>query len=197
MPATVTLIHIRPDAEEAIGRAAARCYDSDRSAEACLRRADHCTNVNNHLAVLRFAWAHFTIEGISRVTSHQLVRVAHAGILQESQRYVKQTAIEFVDPPAVQAMPAHIRAAWYSVQAEAERTYLAAVDAGMKKEDARFILPQGCTTSLEIAGNFQMFKDLLTNRTSKHAQWEVRDVAVQMQNLLHEHAPRIFKEVKL
>ena len=195
MAAIVKLVHIRPDAEEAIGRAAARCYDSDRSTEACLRRADHCTNVNNHLAVLRFAWAHFTIEGISRVTSHQLVRVAHAGILQESQRYVKQTAVAFVDPPAVQNMPQHIRAAWHAVQANAESTYLAAIDAGMKKEDARYILPQGCTTSLEIAGNFQMFRDLLANRTTKHAQWEIRDVATQMQNHLNVHAPRIFKRV--
>lgn len=195
MTAIVTLVHIRPDAEVAIGRAAARCYDSDRSTEACLRRADHCTNINNHLAVLRFAWAHFAIEGLSRVASHQLVRVAHAGILQESQRYVKQTAIQFVDPPALRDMPAHIRAAWHAVQAGAESTYLAAIDAGMKKEDARFVLPQGCTTSLEIAGNFQMFKDLLANRTSRHAQWEIRDAAIQMQNMLHEHAPRIFKRI--
>jgi thymidylate synthase (FAD) len=65
-------------------------------------------------------------------------------------------------------------------------------EAGVKKEDARYILPQGCTTSLRMTGNFQMWIDSLGNRTAKHAQWEVRDVALEIKRLLAEHAPGIF-----
>lgn len=190
----VELEFITPDAEAHIGLQASECYDSKTDRESCLRRAGHCVD-SGHLATLRFAYATFRITGISRVCSHQLVRVAHAGILQRSQRFVKETSVEYVDPPAFLDLPVHLRVAWAQVQASAEAVYLAAIDTGMKKEDARYILPQGCTTSLRITGNFQMWRDLLANRTTKHAQWEVRDVALEIQSLLAEHAPRVFGSV--
>lgn len=187
----VELKFITPDAEAHIGAAAAECYDSSTERDACLRRAAHCISVQ-HLATLRFAYADFHIEGISRVASHQLVRVAHAGILQRSQRYVQETRVEYVDPPALADMPDELQAQWYEVQYLAESLYLDAIDAGMKKEDARYILPQGCTTSLRICGNFQMWHDLLANRTAPKAQWEVREVAQEILRQLNEHAPSIF-----
>lgn len=188
----VELKFITPDAEAHIGEAAAECYDSSTEREACLRRAAHCMSVN-HLATLRFAYADFHISGISRVASHQLVRVAHAGILQRSQRYVKETVVEYVNPPAFEALPFELQIAWQDLQQEAEDLYLYLIDSGqMKKEDARYILPQGCTTSLRICGNFQMWHDLLANRTSKKAQWEVRAVAEEILRQLHQHAPRVF-----
>jgi thymidylate synthase (FAD) len=188
----VELKFITPDAEAHIGAAAAECYDSSTERDACLRRAAHCMSVR-HLATLRFAYADFHIEGISRVASHQLVRVAHAGILQRSQRYVKESKVEYVDPPALVDMPVELQAQWDEVQFSAEKLYLESIAAGMKKEDARYILPQGCTTSLRICGNFQMWHDLLANRTAKKAQWEVRDVALEILRQLNEHAPRIFQ----
>lgn len=187
----VELSYCTPDPEAHIGEQASECYDSKTDRESCLRRAAHCVE-SGHLATLRFAYATVRIAGISRVCSHQLVRVAHAGILQRSQRYVRETRVEYIDPPAVTDLPPHLRAAWAQVQAGAEAVYLVAIDAGMKKEDARYILPQGCTTSLRITGNFQMWRDLLGNRTTKHAQWEVREVACEIKRLLAEQAPRIF-----
>lgn len=187
----VELKFITPDPEAHIGAAAAMCYDSSTERDACLRRAAHCLNVQ-HLATLRFAYADFEISGISRVASHQLVRVAHAGILQRSQRYVKETAVEFVDPPALAGMPYWLRSSWQQVQANAEALYLSAIAEGMRKEDARYILPQACTTSLRICGNFQMWHDLLANRTAPKAQWEVREVALEILRQLNQHAPQVF-----
>ena len=188
----VELKFITPDPEAYIGEAAAECYDSSTEREACLRRAEHCMSVS-HLATLRFAYADFHISGISRVASHQLVRVAHAGILQRSQRYVKETVVKYVDPPALFDMPNLLQELWRRTQEDAEEIYLQAIKFGMKKEDARYILPQGCTTSLRVCGNFQMWHDLLGNRAAKKAQWEVRDVAHEILRQLNEHAPRIFK----
>lgn len=189
----VELIQITPDAEAHIGEQAAECYDSKTDRESCLRRAAHCVD-SGHLATLRFATATFKISGISRVCSHQLVRVAHAGILQRSQRYVKESSVEFVDPIALVDIPNRMWTEWKDIQDSAERLYLALVNQGlMKKEDARYILPQGCTTSLRITGNFQMWLDLLGNRRSKHAQWEIRGVADAIWAILNQHAPRVFK----
>lgn len=187
----VTLKFITPDPEAHIGEAAAMCYDSSVERDACLRRAAHCMNVQ-HLATLRFAYADFEITGISRVASHQLVRVAHAGILQRSQRYVAETCVEYVDPPALGRLPEWLQSEWGQVQASAEAVYLRAMQEGMKKEDARYILPQGCTTGLRICGNFQMWHDLLANRVAPKAQWEVRAVAREILRQLNEHAPGVF-----
>ena len=188
----VELKHITPDAEAYIGEAAAQCYDSSTEREACIRRAAHCMSVS-HLATLRFAHADFEISGISRVASHQLVRVAHAGILQRSQRYVKETRVEYIDPPSLADMPPYLQHFWKTTQHDAEAIYLRAIEHGMKKEDARYILPQGCTTSLRICGNFQMWHDILANRTAKKSQWEVRDVAQEILRQLNQHAPHVFK----
>lgn len=191
----VELEDFTQDAEYRIGLAASECYDSRTDREACIKRAAHCVD-SGHLGTLRFAHAQVRISGISRVCSHQLVRVAHAGILQASQRYIKQTSIEYIDPPALQGVNPDDRHEWMQIQKRAEALYLNLVNSGqMKKEDARFILPQGCTTSLRIVMNFQGWRDFLRNRMSKHAQWEVRAVAEEINRLLSSIAPNIFKEV--
>src|SRR5574343_933500 len=100
----VTLLDNTLDPERKIGAMAAICYDSDLSDDACLRRAKKCKD-SGHLATLRFAYATFNVQGISRICSHQIVRMAHAGILQRSQRYVKETNVEFVVPECVRDLP--------------------------------------------------------------------------------------------
>jgi thymidylate synthase (FAD) len=188
----IELIRITPDAEAAIGEDASECYDSKTDRDSCIKRAGHCVD-SGHLATLRFAHATVRISGISRVCSHQLVRVAHAGILQRSQRYVKEAAVEYVDPPALASVDWEDTMEWRDIQRRAEALYLKLVDEKhMKKEDARYILPQGCTTSLRMCLNFQAWRDLLNNRRDKAAQWEVRDVANEIYRLLNNEAPRIF-----
>ena len=188
----VDLVYITPDPEAHIGAQAAECYDSKTDRESCIKRAAHCVD-SGHLATLRFAYATVHVSGISRVCSHQLVRVAHAGILQRSQRYVKESAVQYVDPPVLSQIDTNSAETWLLIQRMAENLYLKLVDTKqMKKEDARYILPQGCTTSLRMTGNFQMWLDLLGNRTEKSAQWEVREVACEIKRLLAEHAPGVF-----
>lgn len=188
----VELLDHTIDPEATIGKRAAICYDSNTEREACIRRAVHCRD-SGHLATLRFAYATFNIAGISRVCSHQLVRIAHAGILQRSQRYVKETQVNFVDPPALDALPPEMKESWYQIQDQAEELYLRLVsDGSMRKEDARYILPQGCTTALNLCLNFQGWRDFLANRTDKAAQWEIREVATEIQRQLGTIAPRLF-----
>ncbi len=190
----VTLYDHTEKPEIVIGEMAAICYDSKTDDESCIKRAKHCRD-SGHLATLRFAYATFGIQGISRVCSHQLVRVAHAGILQRSQRYVKETKVEYIDPPALAKMPDYNQVRWRSIQSAAEGLYLDLVNSGdMKKEDARYILPQGCQTSMRLCLNFQGWKDILNNRTSKHAQWEIRDVANEIKRQLGQISPNLFGE---
>ncbi len=189
----VELLDYTHDAEYKIGLYAAECYDSNKERESCLRRAKSCKD-SGHLATLRFAYATFRVGGVSRVCSHQLVRHAHLSYLQRSQRYVKETEVTYIDPSSVSALPPDLEAWWLSLQDSAEGLYLKLVnDKHMKKEDARFILPQGCDTSVTVTGNLQAWLDFVNLRTDKHAQWEIRSVALEIQKLLREHvAPSIF-----
>lgn len=179
-----------------IGRMAAICYDSKIDEASNIKRAVNC-KTSGHLATMRFAYATVNVSGISRVCSHQIVRMAHAGILQRSQRYVKETTVQFVDPPALATLPQIWKDTWKDLQEAAEDLYLALVESGqMKKEDARYILPQGCATEMNLCLNFQGWKDFLHNRTTKHAQWEVREVALEIEKLLAGIAPEIFTPTK-
>lgn len=187
--ALVTLVDYTENAEEKIGRFASICYDSDTSAEACIRRAKSCVN-RGHLATLRFAYATFRIEGISRACSHQVVRSKHLDYLQQSQRYVNQSDASFVYPD-LDVVSEELVARHYS---DCLSVYSALIERGVKKEDARFVLPNGSTTSLYVTGNFQAWKDFIALRNVKEAQWEIRFVAERIQTLLHEKAPNIFGE---
>ena len=189
----VELLDYTSDAEYRIGLMAAECYDSNKEREACLRRAKSCKD-SGHLATLRFAYATLRVSDISRVCSHQLVRHAHLSYLQRSQRYVKEEDIVYCDPIAVNTLPQNLEAWWKTLQDSSEELYLRLVnDKVMKKEDARFILPQGCSTSVTVTGNLQAWFDFVNLRTGKHAQAEIRDVALEIQKQLREVvAPNIF-----
>ena len=187
----VTLLDHTADPVNIIGKMASVCYDAKVDRDSNIKRASHCKD-KGHLMTLRFAYATFNISGISRICSHQLVRVAHAGILQESQRYVEQTHIEFILPPSLNNTSDILQDRWVSHLQQGDRIYQDAIKAGMKKEDARFILSQSCTTQLNLCMNFQAWRDVLKNRTAKASQWEIQAVAVELERQLNGIAPEIF-----
>ena len=184
------------DPEQKVAIAAAICYDSDTSEEANNRRIKKLMDVK-HLATLRFAYATFHVEGISRVCSHQLVRLAHGGILQRSMRYVKETKLEVITPPDVVALLEDNPELHYEIERlhiNSWGVYTGLIKAGIKKQDARFYLPLGTVTELNMCLNFQGWKDFLHNRVDTAAQWEIREVALAIQEQLRELAPNVFGE---
>lgn len=187
---TVTLVDHTADPEYKIGYMASICYNSSTDRDACLRRAVKCRD-EGHLATLRFAHATFHIEGISRVCSHQLVRSKHLDFLQRSQRYCDETEsqqVELSDLYRSEAVNELFRKAFE----QSKETYAALRKAGVKKEDARFVLPEATTTSLLVVGNFQAWNDFLNLRDTRYAQWEIRDVAKKIRAGLNTIAPNVF-----
>jgi thymidylate synthase (FAD) len=183
----VTLVDHTDNPEEKIGRFAAICYDSNTDPDACIRRAKSCVS-RGHLATLRFAYATFHISGISRACSHQLVRSKHLDYLQESQRYVNVSDNEFVVPKVdLDSTMVFSQAYEYCKQ-----YYNLLIANGVKKEDARYVLPNAATTQLYVTGNFQAWKDFINLRSGKEVQWEVRSVAQEIHNQLKGLAPNVF-----
>ena len=186
----VTLIQNTPNPEEHIGLLAGICYGKTvaQSPEQCIKRAYHCVT-KGHLSTLRFAHATFLIEDISRICSHQFVRSKHLDFLQRSQRYCNEEETNMVMPKSISNLKTenHI--------ANAYELYKNLIADGVKKEDARFILPQGTTTELLAVGNFQAWYDFIKLRSGKEVQWEIRAVAHEINRQLHSIAPNIFVEL--
>jgi thymidylate synthase (FAD) len=186
----VTLIQNTPSPEEHIGLLAGICYGkTDSSPAQCIKRAEHCVT-KGHLSTLRFAHATFLVEDISRICSHQFVRSKHLDFLQRSQRYCNESEVEVIVPEAIRfnVVDRHLM--------EAISLYELLIADGVKKEDARFILPQGTATELLVVGNFQAWYDFIKLRSGKEVQWEIREVAHEINRQLHSIAPNIFKELE-
>lgn len=182
----VHLVDWTENAERKIAEYAAICYNADTSEEACQRRMVKLLNLG-HLATLRFGYATFLIEGISRACSHQIVRSKHLDYLQESQRYVNQRNVDFVYPISL------LESSTYNAfLIDASDVYNKLISEGIRKEDARYVLPNASPTKLYVTGNFQAWKDFLKNRTDKAAQWEIRNVALAIEKELNSIAPNIF-----
>lgn len=186
----VTLVQHTPNPEEHIGLLAGICYGKtgEQSPEQCIKRATHCVT-KGHLSTLRFAHATFLVEGISRICSHQFVRSKHLDFLQRSQRYCNENETNMVMPKSISNLKIenHI--------ANAYELYKNLIAEGVKKEDARFILPQGTTTELLVVGNFQAWYDFIKLRSGKEVQWEIRAVAHEINRQLHSIAPNVFVEL--
>lgn len=60
-------------------------------------------------------------------------------------------------------------------------------------EDARFILPNACTTAIVVTMNTRSLWNFFAHRCCNRAQWEIREVAIQMLKVCKSVAPALFK----
>jgi thymidylate synthase (FAD) len=190
----VTLVQSTPNPEEHIGLLAGICYGKtgEQSPEQCIKRAEHCVT-KGHLSTLRFAHATFLVEDISRICSHQFVRSKHLDFLQRSQRYCNEEHMTMIIPDTIDDKYGKTVRAYVDT---AVSLYDHLIELGIKKEDARFFLPQGIGTELLVVGNFQAWYDFIKLRSGKEVQWEIREVAHEINRQLHSIAPNIFKELE-
>lgn len=159
-------------------------YEDDLNLVRALIKNDH--------SPVEFAWAMFSIEGISRACANQLNRYRHTSQAQESMRYVDVTRHKFVHPYSVlKASDAAI-----DVVDICFKFYDKLLKAGIPKEDARYYLPLGIETNLKICFNFREYRHILKQRLDKHAQWEVRQVAKQMYDIAQEKWSWLVEDLK-
>jgi thymidylate synthase (FAD) len=69
-------------------------------------------------------------------------------------------------------------------------------DKGLKKEDARFVLPNACTSEIVVTANFREWRHIIKLRTSATAQWEIRLVSTKILEILKEQAPACFGDIE-
>lgn len=191
----VELLSITPNAEQLIelsGRTAYQSQDkiTNDSAEKFIRSLIS----RGHESVLEHSSASFKISGISRSCSHQLIRHRIASFTQKSQRYVKNNNFEYIIPESIKNNDA-ATIIFKSIMEYSNGCYKSLNDLGIKREDARFVLPEACETELVMTTNFREWRHIIRLRTDKSAQWEIREVCQEILKILKEKAPSCFGDL--
>lgn len=174
-----------PNPALAIARAARRCQcHSDEIPPITNVRAFLQALKNaRHLTPFEHTTISFSILGVSRVTSHQLVRHRIASVCQESQR-VKPLNPVIVTPDTV-AVAISQSVKLQKLSLLFEETLGQWMDAleeeGVPIEDQRYYMPQGQTTRLLLTMNVRELIDVFFPlRLHETAQWEIRELADKM-----------------
>lgn len=209
----ITLITHTPEPEKIIASAAKLCYSSSdikslmdgltqEKVESFIKRlADF-----GHESPLEHCTFTFGIEGVSRALLAQLTRHRIASYSVKSQRYVEEDKFSYIVPSDI------------SKNDEAFETYVKTMDiisdsynkltdilynihketmdqkAARKKaiEDARYVLPNACSTQLIMTMNIRSLLNFFELRCCNRAQAEIRELADSMLEICKEVSPNIF-----
>ena len=134
-------------------------------------------------------YAAFHIDDVSRTMTHQLVRHTASNYSQRSQRYVSEQSNHAIIPPSIAENP-QTRGMFNDIVYHAYKAYNALLGSGVKKEDARFLLPHGASTAIMVSGPFNRIQDLIQKRDHKGVQWEIKDTTQKMKYLLENNLAR-------
>ncbi|RLD98552.1 MAG: FAD-dependent thymidylate synthase [Aquificota bacterium] len=195
----VELLAYTPHPEGVVYTAARLCYSSKgiqelvREEGVPTKRLIEQIKASGHHSVLEHASFTFGIEGVSRVTTHQLVRHRIASYSQKSQRYVAEGAFEYILPPTV-GEKKEARELFERVMDTCREAYNRLLDMGVPKEDARYLLPSGCETKIIVTMNARELLHFFSLRCCRRAQWEIRAMAKEMLRLCKKVAPVIFQD---
>lgn len=189
------------------------CYMSQRN-PANRSTRDYLENIKKqgHGSVLEHANYSLLLEGVSRSLTHELVR-HRAGFAysQLSQRYVDESAAQFVMPPAMIGDDA-LEMAWIAQMAVSLDTYISLVDQlmtryawvddkvhrrKMAREAARGVLPNSTETKIVVTGNARAWRTMLELRSSEAAELEIRRMAVAVLRVLQHEAPAFFSDFEI
>jgi thymidylate synthase (FAD) len=192
----VDLLAVTPEAEKVIESAGRTCYRShDRISAESAPKFVRMLISRGHLSVLEHAYATFRVSGISRATTHQLVRHRLCSFSQRSQRYVREREAAFVMPPSIGANQEAMQV-FDGLTSSSRDAYDRLIELGIPKEDARFVLPNSAPSEIVMSANFRELRHIILTRGSRHAQWEVRDLAAKLLRLMKQHAPNVFFDLE-
>jgi len=196
----VRLLFHTPDPERVVYIAARVCYSS-KSVSELERESDYKSpqslirrlKASGHHSVFEHVLFTFSLEGVSRVLTHQLVRHRIASYSQRSQRYVSEENFSCVVPPSVAENPEAVEI-FNGIVEQAREAYRRLVELGVDREDARYLLPHGAETQIVVSMNARELMHFFTLRCCNRAQWEIRSVAKEMLRQVKRVAPVLFED---
>ena len=197
----VKLISITPDSEKLIAYCA-RVSSNQQDNPSISNLLRYCIK-HKHWSI--FETAYLTVEiNTSRAISAQILRHRSFTFQEFSQRYAEVP--DFVTYKARRQDKKNRQASiddmsiedrhWFSVAQDKVQTltaslYLDALDKGIAKEQARFLLPMSSKTKIYMTGNIRSWIHYLELRTGIETQKEHRDLARQVKEIFKEELPII------
>lgn len=218
----VRLITHTPQPEKVVAAAAKLCYSNaaiddllDGLTPEKSREFLEMLSGLGHASPIEHASFTFAIEGVSRSLLAQITRHRHASFSVQSQRYVELDNFDYVTPPEIAADAEGAGLFEGAMAAEAD-LYRQLTDVLQQKhqkrleddgvppqtaarmakkqaiEDARFVLPNACTTKMVLTMNARSLHQFFGLRCCNRAQWEIHNLADKMLLLVKEVAPALF-----
>ena len=196
----VELLYHTPDPERAIATAARLCYAPVGASELMETMSEKRVQSvlstimrSGHFSALEHASYTFAVEGVSRALTHQLVRHrVGASFNQQSQRYVKFTEGVDVVVPSTVKNNADACELFDKALAASISAYEKLLALGIPAEDARYLLPNAASSKIVITMNVRELLHFFNLRCCNRAQWEIRELAHTMLELVRPTAPFIF-----
>lgn len=161
---------------------------------------------SRHESVIEHCSFTFAVSGVSRALTHQLVRHRVASYSQQSQRYVKMDEPCCILPQSIKKA---IKTELYNgggwnpngCLESALNEYKSALkecvermrELGVPEEDIRYLYPQGTITNIIITMNARELMHFFAVRCCARAQWEIKELAYRMLELVKDVAPVIFE----
>ena len=197
----VKLLSHTADPEQNVVAAIRQCYSSvgaeelkEKTTEEVRNRLIRQVIESGHTSTLEHATFTFSIDGVSRVTEIHLIRHRIASFSIQSGRYVKRGDAAYRVPPMIKALKDKKLYEKYLKHLDnSQELYNELTDAGIKAEDARFCQPQSVQIKMVMSMNARELLHFFSIRSCIRAQWEIREIAKQMLDLVKEVAPNIFE----
>lgn len=194
---------------EAAGRMCYRSWAPGLNANVRSVREDSSAYLLNilttkHGSVLEHANYSFIFQDVSRVFTHELVRHrAGVAISQESLRYVRLQDIGFRIPDILGPMRDEILTLVEHLeefQVKAANAFLLddeGINFAFKKQVTsalRRLAPLGLSTSILWTANVRTLRHVISMRTAKDAEEEIRIVFDKVATIMQEWAPMLFSD---
>ena len=193
----VSLIGIPNNLLDVIYTACRTCYSADGAVEIFNNITDDNEKKlalikriisSGHYSTIEHIQLTFAINNISRAATHQLVRHRHMSFSQKSQRYVKEADFDYIIPNAINSNSS-LKEKFEAHMQEPAKLYAELVEEGIKKEDARSILPNATASSIVASLNLRELIHLANLRLCTRAQLEIRMCVAKMCKLVIEKEP--------
>jgi thymidylate synthase (FAD) len=171
---------------------------------------DHILEVA-HGSVLEHAVWNFIFANVSRSLTHELIRHRHLSYSQLSQRYVDESVAEYVEPDCIAADP-ELHRLWLDAIAHSHQAYVKLVEKlqeafkdepdktlrrKLARQAARSVLPNATETKIFVTANARALRHFIELRGSRHAEVEIRKLAVKVLEIMKSEAPNLFNDYQL
>ena len=169
-----------------VEQCASVCYDSEP--DYCSHRIAKSCAKSGHMSVYEHVYFTFHVVGISRACLAQLTRHRHFSPSVRSQRFCSEGEQGAVMPDALNDEQSEILAQAYK---DSFDKYNVLCADGVKKEDARMALPNGCMTELYMSMNARALIESSHLRLCNNAQKEIRDLYIGIKTIVMSVSPEI------